>query len=103
MKTEWLNPEEIDGRNEEQRLLLLRHQKAYDLAQKYCEDKRVLEIGCSAGYGTKRVSHVAVEVIGVDLDPKALEHAKKGNTASNIKYLCGNPIMGLPFEDGCQK
>ncbi len=95
--TEWLNPEKIDNNNVSQYLMFLRHQKAYEFALNYCQNKNVLEIGSGAGYGTKLLSKVSKNVIALDNDLEAIRYAKRHNPYSNIKHVHGNPLNGLEF------
>lgn len=66
------------------------------------EGQRVLEIGCGTGNLTTRVkrSHPAVEVIGCDPDPHALDRARrKGHGCNGIRFEQGYAEQ-LPYADG---
>lgn len=71
MYQEWLEPEKLNLRNLNERVPWLRHLKAYEFAKLYAPQKKVLEIGCGAGYGSKILSEVAETLIGLDVDEKA--------------------------------
>lgn len=49
------------------------------------EDK-VLDIGCGNGSLAKDIAKVAKSVLGVDIDDKLIEKAKKKNGAPNLEY-----------------
>ncbi len=99
MKNEWANFHNYDLSKPTELVLYLIHQKAYQYAASYCEDKRILEVGCGAGYGTRMISKQATEVIGVDKDEKAINFARENYDKPNIKYVKADPLDGLPFED----
>jgi SAM-dependent methyltransferase len=54
------------------------HLARYRFAQRFCEEKRVADIACGTGYGTKILAEVAASVVGYDKEP-----------------LCGNRIIDL--------
>lgn len=49
----------------------------YLLALHWCRDKEVLDVACGAGYGSHILRTFAKSVIGMDIDEKALEYARK--------------------------
>lgn len=68
---------------------------AVDIAQHlvpyyYCADhlagKRVLEIGCGAGYGAHHMATTAGEVHGYDRNQSAIAWARERYQASNLRY-----------------
>ncbi len=79
--------------------LRLMHLKAYEeVAERAC-NKKVLEIGCNTGYGTKLVSNVCRRIVGVDLSLNALKVASARYAGENIDYLLIDGLK-LPFADG---
>jgi ubiquinone/menaquinone biosynthesis C-methylase UbiE len=54
----------------------LEHYHRYVVAQQVAQDKIVLDLACGEGYGAALLSTVAQEVVGVDLDPEAIDHAR---------------------------
>ena len=59
--------------------------------------KRVLEIGCSTGYLTRRFLDRAERMFGFDLNEPALRTAKRRHP--RVAHACGN-VERLPFKDG---
>jgi SAM-dependent methyltransferase len=56
--------------------------------------QRLLEIGCSSGYLTRRFLHKAERVCGLDMNASALRYAKRRHP--NVPFVCGN-AEHLPF------
>jgi len=79
--------------------LRLMHLSAYEEAAKLARDKKVLEIGCNTGYGTKLLSNVCRSIIGVDLSAKALKVASEKYSGGNVNYQLIDGLT-LPFADG---
>ncbi len=52
------------------------HWHRYAFALRFAAGKRVLDAACGEGYGSALLAHVADEVVGVDLDAKAVAHAR---------------------------
>ena len=66
------------------------HWHRYAFARRFLGGKRVLDVACGEGYGSAWLAAVAQHVVGVDIDPAAIAHAR-------AKYAsCGN----LRFEQG---
>jgi len=78
-----------------QGMVYLQHLFAYDRARAYCREKRVLDVGCGAGFGASHLSAVASSVLGIDTDPDAVEYARAEYSADNVRFeTC--PIDLLP-------
>jgi SAM-dependent methyltransferase len=52
------------------------HVARYAWAFRFVEGKRVLDVGCGAGYGSFLLSWVAADVTAVDRDPQAIQVAR---------------------------
>jgi len=65
-------PKKMDSNNP----TLLAHLQRYRFAQKYCENKTVLDAACGAGYGSLMLNSVAKSVDGIDNDKETIEYAK---------------------------
>lgn len=53
-------------------------------------EKTILDLGCSDGFGTYYIAEFAKFVIGVDFDEEAIGYAKSENKATNIEYKLEN-------------
>lgn len=78
-------------------VLHLKHLAAYDFARKHVKGKKILEVGCGAGYGTHLLSEYALSVIGVDNSAETIAYANNKYMRENLsfKYYEGSK---LPFE-----
>jgi len=67
------------------------HVHRYALAQEFVEGKCVLDIASGEGYGAALLANTAKSVIGVDIDPKAIEHAQHSYAAQlNLEFRVGS-------------
>jgi ubiquinone/menaquinone biosynthesis C-methylase UbiE len=57
--------------------ILALHLKRYQFARKYIGGKRVLDLACGVGYGSLHLAEVGMQVVGADVDTKAIEYAKQ--------------------------
>ena len=99
VQKEWMNPDNLNLKNKQDCISFLSHKKAYEEIVQYIKDKKVLEIGCGAGYGAKFMSHYACEICTVDLDRESLKYAKENNFSKNIRYIHANVLEGIPLDD----
>lgn len=76
------------------------HLHRYCIARDFCAGKDVLDIACGEGYGSVILSSVAKSVIGVDIDERTIDHARKSYPHNNIQFLQGSAIK-LPLENCC--
>lgn len=53
-------------------------------------DDTVLDVGCHEGYLSKIAATRAKEVVGIDLNKKSLEIAKKQNSLPNLSFILGD-------------
>jgi SAM-dependent methyltransferase len=73
------------------------HLARYRLAAQLAPGRRVLDVACGEGYGSALLAAAgAGTVVGVDLDPATVEHAR---TRHGIDARAGD-VRALPFEDG---
>ena len=54
------------------------------------DKKRILDLGCSDGFGTYYVAEYAKYVLGVDFDEEAIRYAQTANVDSNIDFRLEN-------------
>lgn len=64
------------------------HYERYFFARKFCKAKKVLDIACGAGYGSKILSEVAEKVVGVDRNRDAINYALRHYRADNLSFVC---------------
>jgi len=82
----------------DQALIAYEHLHRYAYATTLVKGKRVLDLASGEGYGSKMMSEVAASVIGVDIDDKAIEHAKSRYGSANLQFLKGS-ISAIPVTD----
>lgn len=64
------------------------HLNRYLLVKDICKGKKVLDIACGEGYGSKLISEWgAEEVVGVDISSDAINVARQTFNDSNIKFI----------------
>ena len=78
--------------------IVAEHLHRYYFAQGYVKGKEVLDIACGEGYGSHYLAQQAASVVGVDVDPVAVEHAKATYTHPGLSYRQGE-CAAIPLED----
>src|SRR3989344_701882 len=72
----------------------------YKFASQFCQDKKVLEIACGAGFGLSLIAEKAKEVIACDVDEEILNYARKAyRNNKKIKIMKIDANKKLPFSD----
>lgn len=66
------------------------HLHRYAIAANYTKDKTILDIASGEGYGTHLLAEHAAFAYGVDIDPTAIENAKRKYHKSNLKFSVGS-------------
>ncbi len=77
----------------------IEHFHRYYMARHFCRGQRVLDIASGEGYGSALLAQVAASVIGVDIDPAAVEHAAVSYVNGNLTFHQGSATE-IPVEDG---
>ncbi len=74
----------------------------YATALHYCQGKRVLDVACGEGYGSKLLMDAgASNVVGIDIYEEAIVQAQNNFANSNITFHCANVIdLKLMFDTG---
>ena len=49
---------------------------------------KVLDLGCGCGFGCELFSEVAGSVLGVDIDPQPLDHAREVHSVASVNFFC---------------
>jgi SAM-dependent methyltransferase len=75
------------------------HAASYRLAEPYCSDKRVLDLGCGSSYGAARIAGLAAQVQGVDVAAEAIAYASEHYQRSNLSFARIEADSPLPFPD----
>lgn len=73
---------------------LVRHVHRYLWALPRVEGKRVVDVGCGSGYGSLLLSWAAASVIGIDLDPTAIAHARQHFPAVDYREAAAEDALG---------
>jgi ubiquinone/menaquinone biosynthesis C-methylase UbiE len=76
----------------------LMHVATYKYSLNYVSKKKVLDYGCGSGYGTALISEACSQIIGVDISPEAITHAKTHFSAPNLSYLQIEPSEKEPLQ-----
>ncbi|MCU1338488.1 MAG: Methyltransferase type 11, partial [Bryobacterales bacterium] len=71
------------------------HVARYAFAARFAQGRRVLDLGCGAGYGTADLARVASSAVGVDLAPEAIAYAVR-NFASAQFLQCSASAVPFP-------
>jgi len=66
-----------------------RHLAAYEWIADRCRGLRVVDLACGEGYGADVLAATAAEVIGVDANPEAFEHARSRYRRDNLSFQRG--------------
>lgn len=74
------------------------HWHRYAWASRLVTGRQVVDAACGEGYGSAMLSHWAASVIGVDIDPEAVAHAKRRYQAGNLDFRCAD-CTELPLAD----
>jgi SAM-dependent methyltransferase len=66
-----------------------RHLAVYEWIAERCRGQRVADLACGEGYGSAVLAGSAADVVGVDANPEAHEHARLKYTAANLRFERG--------------
>jgi lipopolysaccharide biosynthesis protein/SAM-dependent methyltransferase len=76
----------------------LEHLHRYRFASQFLADKEVLDIASGEGYGSALLAQFARDVIGVDVDHQAIDHARGKYGAVNLEFRVGSCAQ-IPLDD----
>ncbi len=62
------------------------HVARYLFTKQFIKNKKVLDLGCGTGYGSKVMAEVAQKVVGADISSEAINYAKKHFNTTNISF-----------------
>jgi 2-polyprenyl-3-methyl-5-hydroxy-6-metoxy-1,4-benzoquinol methylase len=63
-----------------------RHLVVYEWIRDRVAGRKVIDMACGEGYGSSVLAGAAAEVVGVDANPEAHEHARLRYTAGNVRF-----------------
>src|SRR6476659_2651714 len=63
-----------------------RHLVVYEWIARRCAGLRVADLACGEGYGSAVLAGEAADVIGVDANPEAFEHARRRYGRPNLRF-----------------
>ena len=66
-----------------------RHLAVYEWIAARTRGLRVADLACGEGYGSATLARTAAQVVGVDANPEAHEHARLRYTAPNLRFERG--------------
>src|SRR5919106_1422114 len=66
-----------------------RHLAVYEWIAARCHGLRVTDLACGEGYGSEVLSRTAAEVVGIDANPDANEHARLRYRRPNLRFERG--------------
>jgi ubiquinone/menaquinone biosynthesis C-methylase UbiE len=74
------------------------HYHRYAFASKIIKGKKVLDIACGEGYGSRILAQQALSVIGMDIDAGSVIHAQNKYQMENLSYEQGS-CLEIPLPD----
>jgi SAM-dependent methyltransferase len=74
-----------------------RHLAVYRWVAERCAGKRVVDMACGEGYGSAVLAQSAAEVVGVEANPEAFDHARLRYRAQNLRF---ERTLVEEFEEG---
>lgn len=80
------------------REIVYEHWHRYAWARGLVAGKDVLDCACGEGYGSRLLADRARSVVGVDVDPEAVAHARKRYAADKLEFVEAD-ALDLPFDD----
>ena len=80
--------------------VLYEHLHRYFFAADLAEGKRVLDLGCGEGYGSAILAERAKDVLGVELDPQAVQHAATNYPFDNLEFRQASVLELDDLPDG---
>jgi SAM-dependent methyltransferase len=88
-------PSELDSSDAASAEIYRLHTERYEFALKFVHSGRVLDCACGAGYGSEMLAKAGDGtqlVVGVDIDPLAIEHARANHGGDRIEFVCADAI-----------
>lgn len=85
--------ERLTGKDKKNSVLFNRHLAAYRFAATYVDrKKRVLDLGCSDGYGSFLIAKKSKEITALDIDKRTIQEARKKYNIKNLDFVVGSAL-----------
>ena len=78
----------------------LEHWHRYHFASRFAAGKRVADVACGEGYGSALLARQAASVVGVDVSPEAVGHARRAYEGVARLHFEQGSCTALPLETG---
>ncbi len=85
-KLQWTGERFLPWLSDIQPDIALEHMSRYFAARRFCKGKKVLDVACGEGYGSKILSETAESVLGIDISKEAVDNAKAAYQSGNLKF-----------------
>jgi SAM-dependent methyltransferase len=72
--------------------VIYEHLHRYLFASTFVRGRRVLDLASGEGYGADILADAAADVVGIEIDPRAVEHARQRYPRSNLSFQVGSMI-----------
>src|SRR5260370_23887635 len=72
------------------------HVARYAFARRFADGGRVLDAGSGTGYGAAELAQSAASVVGLEIDPDAVEYAHSNYPIPNLTFQAGS-CTAMPF------
>jgi O-antigen biosynthesis protein len=70
--------------------LVYEHLHRYLWSAPLVRDRMVLDLASGEGYGSAILADSALKVVGLDVDPEAVEHSLRNYAAPNVEFIVGD-------------
>lgn len=82
----------------EEYILYLKQFAAYKFAKRFVINKKLLEIGCGAGYGADYISNFASDFVAIDMSKINVSYCQAEYPKDNLIFMTADATK-LPFKD----
>jgi SAM-dependent methyltransferase len=79
--------------------VIYEHLSRYHFAAGPVTGRRVVDVGSGEGYGAALLATTAAEVLGIELDPASVEHARRAHRRPNLDFVEGSVLDPASFGD----
>ncbi len=80
--------------------LVYEHLHRYHFAAQVVAGKRVLDLASGEGFGAAILAEHAAEIVGVDVDPRTIEHSRRTYGRRNLSFVEGSMVDRPTLPDG---